>query len=178
MAEIQDSRDVGQVEQRVEEKELELVNHDEFGELITGDVQRSQEHQESQENRMNNQEQADDMNQQPPNLGNSIQVHVGNRTDPPANMQLSIPNENSRANQDGNSAFRSRGGQSNGSSLEVLEVVEEVALKEYTAIIKEVMMALEDTEDIMNIKGGSTMDRTMELENDNLISIGYPRFST
>ena len=51
-------------------------------------------------------------------------------------------------------------------------VMKEVALAEYTAIIRKDNMAPEDTEDTTNTMGGSMQDHTRELEDDNKISTG------
>ena len=109
MAENLEAGSVSHVEPRTEEKEREVVNRDEFGELGGGNVQSFQAPQNSQENSMINQERAGDRNQQLPNRENNDQMQVGNRNDPQENMRPSLSQGNPGANSGGNNAFGGRG---------------------------------------------------------------------
>ena len=109
MAENLEAGSFNQVEPRIEEKEHEVVSHDEFGELGSGNVQSSQAPQDSQENSLINQERADDRNQQLQNRENNNQVQVGNRTDPQENMRSSLSQGNPGANRGENIAPGGRG---------------------------------------------------------------------
>ena len=115
MAENREVQEVSQYEQIPEEKEHELVNRDEFGELNTGNVQAIQERQENQVSRNNNQEQAGSSNIPPAIRGNNFQAQAGIRNDPPANVQQDGSQEGNGGSQGGRGAYGRRGGQGPGS---------------------------------------------------------------
>ena len=104
MAENREVQEVSQYEQIPEEKEHELVNRDEFGELNAGNVQAIQERQENQVSRNNNQEQAGSRNIPPAIRGNNFQAQAGIRNDPPANMQQNVSQEINGGSQGGRGA--------------------------------------------------------------------------